>query len=58
MRVKYDSSVDAAYVYLTNEPLTPGRDTISSEGPEEAQGEVILDWKDGRLVAIEVLGAS
>jgi len=28
MYVTYDRSVDAAYVYLTDEELIPGRDTV------------------------------
>jgi len=60
MYVTYDRSVDAAYVYLTDEELIPGRDTVPvQEGvPHSVRGEVTLDFKDGRLVGIEVLAAS
>ena len=29
MRISYDAEVDAAYIYLTDEPLMPGRDSVS-----------------------------
>jgi uncharacterized protein YuzE len=57
VRIEYDTAVDAAYIYLTEAELTPGRDTIPAHGPPGVEGEVILDWKDGKLVGIEVLGA-
>jgi uncharacterized protein YuzE len=60
MRVTYDESVDAAYVDLTDDELPPGRDSVPvyQDVPDNVHGEVILDFRDGRLVGIEVLGAS
>lgn len=58
MRVTYDPTVDAAYVYLTDDALVSGRDSIPCETPPGVQTIVVLDWKDGRIVGLEVLGAS
>jgi hypothetical protein len=49
---------DAAYISLTHEPLMPGRTSISADPPDGVQAFVVLDWKDNRLVGIEVLDAS
>ncbi|WP_375491438.1 DUF2283 domain-containing protein [uncultured Jatrophihabitans sp.] len=57
MRITYDREADAAYIYLTDARLAPGRDTIDVEVPDDATCEVFLDWKDGRLVGIEILDA-
>lgn len=56
MRITYDPAADAAYIYLTNVELEPGRDTVPLETPVPAM--VNMDWKDGRIVGLEVLGAS
>lgn len=59
MRVTYDPQVDAAYVYLTDvDQLQPGRDSIPCELPKGIGGIIVLDWKDGRIVGLEVLDAS
>ena len=58
MRITYDPAADAAYVYLTGERLTRGRTSIPATPPEGVQAFVVLDWKDDRLVGIEVLDAS
>jgi uncharacterized protein YuzE len=61
MRITYDASVDAAYVYLTNDDLMPGRDTVpcaTPDGPPGMHAMVNLDWKDGRIVGLEVIDAS
>jgi uncharacterized protein YuzE len=58
MRVTYDPEVDAAYVHLTDESLQPGRQSITCELPAGAEGMVVMDWKEGRFVGIEVLNAS
>lgn len=58
MRITYDASVDAAYIYLTSETLRAGRDTIACETPQETGGVVMLDWQDGKIVGLEVLDAS
>lgn len=61
MRITYDPAVDAAYLYLTEEPLTPGRDSVLCNPPEGIQASVVMvvmDWKDGKIVGLEVLDAS
>ncbi len=58
MRITYDRTVDAAYIYLTNAALMPGRDSVPVDPPEGEQAFVVLDWKDGRIVGLEVLDAS
>lgn len=59
MHVKYDASVDAAYIYLV-ERIEPGgvRKTYQCD-PLDIDGMINLDFDaDGRLLGIEVLGAS
>ena len=58
MRITYDAAADAVYIYLTGDPLSPGRTTIQAGNPPAIDGFIALDWKDGRLVGIEVLDAS
>jgi uncharacterized protein YuzE len=58
VRITYDAAADAVYIYLTGQPLTPGRTTIQAGTPPAIDGFIALDWKDGRLVGIEVLDAS
>ena len=58
MRVTYDPEVDAAYIYLTNDQLAPGRDSMLLDPPEGVVAMVVLDWKDGKIVGLEVLDAS
>lgn len=58
MRITYDPAADAAYVYLTGERLTRGRTSIPATPPEGVQAFIVLDWKDDRLVGIEILDAS
>ena len=57
MRITYDPAADAAYIYLTGERLTRGRASIPAEPPEGVRAFVVLDWKDDRLVGIEILDA-
>jgi len=57
MRLTYDGEADAAYLYLTSETLTAGRDTTGCDCPDGVQAMVNLDWKDGKLVGLEVLDA-
>jgi uncharacterized protein YuzE len=56
---RYPSQADAAYIYLTGEPFTPGRDSVVCDLPD-GRGDVtvIMDWKDGKIVGMEVLTAS
>ena len=59
MRVIYDASVDAAYIYLTDE-IEPGavQQTFPCE-PENIRGSVNLDFDAaGRLLGLEILNAS
>jgi uncharacterized protein YuzE len=59
MRITYDPNADAVYVYLTDEQLSPGRDSIPCDLPENMRGSiVVMDWKDGKIVGLEVLDAS
>ena len=58
MRVTYDPEANAAYVYLTDEPLEPGRDSVACDPPEGVQAYVVIDWKDGKIVGLEILDAS
>ena len=57
VRVTYDPDADAAYIYLTDEQLMPGRDSVPVDTPEGTQAMVVLDWKDGKIVGLEVLDA-
>ena len=58
MRITYDPAADAVYIHLTGHPLTPGRTTIQAPTPPGTGGFIALDWKDDRLVGIEILDAS
>lgn len=58
MRISYDARVDAAYIYLTDTPLDAGRDSIPLEVPEGVGAMVVMDWKDGKIVGLEVLDAA
>jgi uncharacterized protein YuzE len=58
MRVTYDPEADAAYIYLTEVELMPGRNSVPVDPPEGIQAMVVLDWKDGKIVGLEVLDAA
>ena len=58
MRITYSDSADTAYLYLTEEPLSAGRESIHCDTPEGVEATVIVDWKDGSVVGFEVVGAS
>lgn len=58
MRITYDPDADAVYIHLTGDPLTPGRATIQAGMPPGTEGFIAMDWKDGRLVGIEILDAT
>jgi uncharacterized protein YuzE len=59
MRISYDPEVNAAYIYFTDEPLMPGRESMLLQDVLTDRGEmVVMDWKDGKIVGLEVLGAS
>ena len=57
MRITYDRAANAAYIYLTDVELEPGRTTTLAALPPGVDGFVALDWQDDRLVGIEVLDA-
>ncbi len=59
MRFTYDSSADAAYIYLVPE-ITPGQvaKTYACD-PLEVGGQINLDFdSSGKLLGVEVLDAS
>ena len=58
MRITYNVPPDAVYIQLTDQPLTPGRTSIRADTPVGVQAFIVLDWKDHRLVGIEILDAS
>jgi uncharacterized protein YuzE len=58
VRITYSGSADTAYLYLTDEPLSAGRESIHCDTPEGVDATVIVDWKDGRVVGFQVVGAS
>jgi uncharacterized protein YuzE len=58
VRITYDPAADAAYIHLTGERLTRGRTSIPATPPEGVRAFIVLDWKDDRLVGIEILDAS
>lgn len=52
------TDANAVYIHLAGHQLAPGRTTIQAPMPPGAQGFIALDWKDGRLVSIEILDAT
>jgi uncharacterized protein YuzE len=58
VRITYDPAADAVYIHLTGQPLTLGHTTIQAGTPPAIPGFIALDWKDDRLVSIEILDAS
>lgn len=58
MRVTYDPEVDAAYIRLTDQSLKPGRQSIPCDPPAGVNAWVSMDWRDGKIVGLEVLGAT
>jgi uncharacterized protein YuzE len=58
MNVKYDPTVDAAYIRLTDSDVSEVDYTYACD-PKEVGGQVHLDFDaSGRLIGIEVLQAS
>ena len=57
MRITYNRQANALYLELTDEQLTPSRTTIPTETPADIEAFIAPDWKDDRLVGIEVLDA-
>ena len=59
MRISYDPDADAAYIYLTDQPLSPGRDGVVCDPPDDStRAFIVMEWKDQKIVGIEVLDAS
>jgi uncharacterized protein YuzE len=58
VRIEYDPQANAAYIYFTDADLTPGRDMVPLDTPPGVRAMVNMDWKDGRIVGLEVLGAT
>ena len=58
MRITYDPAANAVYIHLTSDPLSPGRTTLQAPTPPGIEGFIALDWKDDRLVGIEIPDAS
>ena len=59
MRITWDKSVDAAYIYLTdsNDGKSFGR--MVTVDPEDIDGMINLDFdSEGHLIGIEILSAS
>jgi uncharacterized protein YuzE len=58
LRVEYDRSADAAYIYLTEIGAGQVASTYPCD-PSQVRGQINLDFDaDGRLLGIEVLDAS
>jgi uncharacterized protein YuzE len=57
VHVTYDAEADAAYISLTDKDVTDIRQNLECPTPPGTPGEVIMDWKGGRLVGVEILGA-
>jgi Protein of unknown function (DUF2283) len=55
--VTYDRQANAVYFELTDEAFTPGRTTLGAPAPPGVEAFIALNWKDVRLVGIEVLDA-
>ncbi|MFJ7272051.1 DUF2283 domain-containing protein [Streptomyces sp. NPDC099050] len=59
VRVTYDKSVNAAYVYFTDPQARPKVSHMYPCDPVQVGGMINLDFdEDGRLIGIEVLAAS
>ncbi len=58
MRITFDRSANAAYIYLV--PIGPGEAATTHDvTPPHARGMILLDFnKAGRLIGIEVLNAT
>jgi uncharacterized protein YuzE len=59
MHIKYDATVDAAYIYLVDFITSGGVAKTYPCDPREVGGEINLDFdSEGRLLGVEVLDAS
>ena len=58
MRITDHPAADAVYIHLTSDPLALGRTTPQAPTLPGTTGFIALDWKDDRLVGIEIPDAS
>ncbi|HET9656649.1 MAG TPA: DUF2283 domain-containing protein [Kineosporiaceae bacterium] len=59
MRISYDPTADAAYIYIVESVGAAGVDFTYGCDPAAVGGMIHLDFdSDGRLVGLEILGAS
>lgn len=60
MKITYDKSVNAVYIYIKDTKIMPGEASYTySCDPIKVNGQINLDFdKDERLIGIEILGAS
>ncbi|WP_120521408.1 DUF2283 domain-containing protein [Arthrobacter celericrescens] len=58
MRIKYDPSANAAYIYLVEDIYAGSAAKTYSCDPIEVGGMINLDFdRDGRLIGVEVMDA-
>lgn len=58
LRVTYDETANAAYIYLTDPQVRTRSSRMYPCDPVEVDGVINLDFDEqGRLIGIEVLGA-
>jgi uncharacterized protein YuzE len=59
MRLQYDPSVDAAYLFFSDDESRAAFDFTYPCDPEQVNGQIHLDFDiHGRLLGIEILHAS
>ena len=59
MKIRYDQSVDAAYISLLDDGEVGNFDFTYACDPKEISGQINLDFDlSGRLIGIEILQAS
>jgi uncharacterized protein YuzE len=58
VRITYDRDANAVYIRLTDQDIAGQARTLQAPTPPGVEGFIVLDWKDDRLVGIEVLDAS
>ncbi len=39
---------------ITDKPLMPGPDSVPVDPPDGVQAMVVLDWRDGKVVGLEI----
>jgi uncharacterized protein YuzE len=58
VRITYDRDANAVYIRLTDQQISGQSRTLKAPTPPGVEGFIVLDWKDDRLVGIEVLDAN